>query len=221
MSKVASVLKDEIARVARKEAKALVDPLKKQLSAQRGLLVDLRHQLAERTKQLKVVVSEMARSARSGDIASRRAGPASDYSTADIVSLRRQLKLTREGMAKQLKVSPQTIYNWERGTSPKEKYWPRIAKLQAMGDNQVGAPAGAVKSAKAAGKVKKTRNAAATKVAGKKSPIKKAAAKTAPAKTALNKAQTKKASKTAAKKVAGKGARKKSGRAAAASPATA
>lgn len=202
MSKIASVLKDEIARVARKEAKALVDPLKKQLSAQRGLIGDLRQQLAERTKHLKVVVSEMARGPNGGGASARRTGPVGGYSTADIVSLRKRLKLTREGMAKRLKVSPQTIYNWERGTSPKEKYWPRIAKLQATGETLVGELAGTGKSAKAAGKAKKARKAAAKRVAGKTSAVKKAAAKTAPAKQAPIKGPAKKnALKTAAKKV--------------------
>lgn len=217
MSKIASVLKDEIARVARKEAKTLVDPLKKQLSAQRGLIGDLRQQLAERTKQLKVVVSEMARGANAGSTSARRTGPIGGYSTADIVSLRKRLKLTREGMAKELRVSPQTIYNWERGTSPKEKYWPRIAKLQATRENQMGELAGTGKSAKAASKAKKARKAAAKRVAGKKPAVKRAAAKTAPAKQAPNKGPAKKnAPKTAAKKVP----RKKSAQGLAAIPAT-
>lgn len=200
MSKLGSVLKDEIARVARKEAKALFDPLKKQVSAQRGIINDLRQQLAERTKQLQVVVREMARGAGTAPHTSPAKPSGSDFSAKGFVALRKRLKLTQEGMAKVLEVSPQTIYNWERGTKPKEKYQPRIAKLQAMSENQAAALAGAGKPAKAVVKVKKASKAAATKAAGKKAPVKKAAAKTSPAKKAPKKAPAKKAAKKVSRK---------------------
>lgn len=192
MSKLGSVLKDEIARVARKEAKALFDPLKKQVSAQRGIINDLRQQLAERTKQLQVVVREMARGSGTAAHTSPAKPSTSDFSAKGIVALRKRLKLTQEGMAKALKVSPQTIYNWERGTKPREKYQPRIAKLHAMSENKAASLAGSDKPAKTIGKVKRARKTAAPKAAGKKAPVKKAAAKTAPAKKAAKKVSRKK-----------------------------
>lgn len=189
MSKIASVLRDEIARVARKEAKAIVDPLRKQVASQRATINELKSQLSERTKQLQVVVREMTR----GDAAVTQRSEKSEkkatstgrgrFSAKDFVATRKRLKLTQEGAAKVLDVSAQTIYNWERGTVPKEKYLDRIAKMRAMSADQASAIAGTSKggkTAKATGKkAAKSVKPAAKKSLAKKAPAKKVAAKKA------------------------------------------
>lgn len=132
MSKIALVMKDEITRIARKEVKLLHDPLKKQVAAQRKLIIELKRQLGERTKQLQAVVNEITRGAPSKASPQVNRSPASDkFSAKAFAATRKRLKFTQDEMAKALGVSPQTIYNWEHGTTPKGSYRERIAELQA------------------------------------------------------------------------------------------
>jgi DNA-binding transcriptional regulator YiaG len=134
---VAIVLKEEISRIARKEIRARVDPLKKQV-------IDLRRRLraAEATLlQLQKTTNKTANtvSRQSGaivpDVEETRQIRISPNS---VKKLRTRLRLTQAQMAQLVDVSTNTVVRWEQGTSsPRGGSRAVIASMRSMGIKQV------------------------------------------------------------------------------------
>ena len=131
MPNILSVLKSEISRLARKEAKQVVAPVHKASANYRGLIAGLR-------KQIDALQNEVA--------ALRRAAPKVERSIAaqepagrfwitgkGVKALRKRLGLTQAQFAKLAGVSGQTIVNWEgsQGKAP-IRLKAAIARLQAI-----------------------------------------------------------------------------------------
>ena len=137
MPDVAIVLKEEISRIARKEIRARVDPLKKQV-------IDLRRRLraAEATLlQLQKTTNKTANTAsrQSGaivpDVEETRQIRISPNS---VKKLRTRLRLTQAQMAQLVDVSTNTVVRWEQGTSsPRDGSRAVIASMRSMGVKQV------------------------------------------------------------------------------------
>ena len=137
MPDVAIVLKEEISRIARKEIRARVDPLKKQV-------IDLRRRLraAEATLlQLQKTTNKTANtvSRQSGaivpDVEETRQIRISPNS---VKKLRTRLRLTQAQMAQLVDVSTNTVVRWEQGTSsPRGGSRAVIASMRSMGIKQV------------------------------------------------------------------------------------
>jgi DNA-binding transcriptional regulator YiaG len=131
------VLKEEISRIARKEIRARVDPLKKQV-------IDLRRRLraAEATLlQLQKTTNKTANtvSRQSGaivpDVEETRQIRISPNS---VKKLRTRLRLTQAQMAQLVDVSTNTVVRWEQGTSsPRGGSRAVIASMRSMGIKQV------------------------------------------------------------------------------------
>ncbi len=64
MTTLGSVLKNEITRLARKELRTQIDPLKKASSAQRREIVELKRQIAALARQAKVAGKAASKSPR-------------------------------------------------------------------------------------------------------------------------------------------------------------
>ena len=137
MPDVAIVLKEEISRIARKEIRVRVDPLKKQV-------VDLRRRLraAETTiLQLQKTTNKTTNtvSRQSGaivpDVEETRQIRISPNS---VKKLRTRLRLTQAQMAQLVDVSTNTVVRWEQGTSsPRGGSRAVIASMRSMGVKQV------------------------------------------------------------------------------------
>ena len=130
MPNIASVLKDEIARIARKELRAELDVLKKHSAEQRSRIADLRRQIETLSRQLKQA-SKLASvgSALSG---SSTAGDSDDgvhrrFSPTRLANHRTKLGLSAADYGQLVGVAGQSIYNWEQGKSR-----PRAAQLEAL-----------------------------------------------------------------------------------------
>ena len=137
MPDVAIVLKEEISRIARKEIRARVDPLKKQV-------VDLRRRLraAETTiLQLQKTTNKTANtvSRQSGAIVPDVEETSQVRISANAVKkLRTRLRLTQPQMAQLVDVSTNTVVRWEQGTSsPRGGSQAVIASMRSMGIKQV------------------------------------------------------------------------------------
>lgn len=140
MPNVASVLKSEIARVARKEVRAVTDDLKKHLSLARKDIALLKRQLAAAEKQ----VARLTRTpARSAEPLASAASPASDEKPArlragSLLSLRKRLGLSQSDMGRLVGASSLSIYKWETGqVQPRRRYVDAIAALRALDAAQV------------------------------------------------------------------------------------
>jgi DNA-binding transcriptional regulator YiaG len=127
MTNIASVLKTEIARLARKEIKAEVTPLKKAASQYRSSIAALKRQIQELERQLR----RKGRSQRAADSAEdgdeEDGGVRRRFRAGGLASHRRKLGLSAEDYGALVGVSGQSIYKWEQG-----EVRPRAAQLQAL-----------------------------------------------------------------------------------------
>ncbi len=125
MPNIATVLKEEIRRLARKEAKAQVAELKKASARHRKDIAALKRQLAAQqranAKLAKAVSSGRAAPAASDPTPSRR------FSATRLASHRAKLGISAADYARLVGVSHLTIYNWEKGQNK-----PRAAQLEAL-----------------------------------------------------------------------------------------
>ena len=114
MPNVAQVLKAEISRIARKEAKAAVAPIRKPSVKLRKGVAALKTRLTALEKECKrlaaLVVEGQARAAA----APEEGGARVRITAKGMRSLRRKLRLSQSDFARLLDVSDQTIYNWEK-----------------------------------------------------------------------------------------------------------
>jgi DNA-binding XRE family transcriptional regulator len=142
MPNIASVLKSEIARVARKEVKGDMQELKKATAQYRSHIAALRRRITDLERDVK----------RLGRVASRPAperaegGEGKDgrsglrFSAKGLAAQRKRLGLSAAAMAALLGVSGQSIYKWEEGkTRPRASQLPAIAVLRKMGKREANA----------------------------------------------------------------------------------
>jgi DNA-binding transcriptional regulator YiaG len=138
MSNIASALKAEIARVARKEIKAETGALKGATARFRSDIAALKRQVADLQSQLKRASKAAPASGRS--LRAEPAEPAHRFSAKGLASQRKRLGLSAEAMGKLIGVSGLSIYHWEGGKArPREKYLPAIAALKKLGRKNAAA----------------------------------------------------------------------------------
>lgn len=129
---IATALKSEISRVARKEVRSEVSALKSASSRYRSDIAELKRRIA----QLERLVGQLSKGTRKKIAAAPDSEPATvtRYSAKNLASLRRKLGLSAADFGKLLGVSGASVYLWEEGkTRPREKNMPAIARVRAMG----------------------------------------------------------------------------------------
>lgn len=142
MPNVASVLKDEIARVARKELKGELLKLRKATAQYRSDIAALKRRLAKAEQALKRV----GRPGGRGPAATSSGGDGADGDTrlrfraGGFGGHRKRLGLSAHAMAKLLGVSAQSIYKWESGKArPRRSQLTAIADLRKLGKREANA----------------------------------------------------------------------------------
>ena len=136
MSNVASALKDEIARVARKEFRRETAGLKKASSAYRSEIAALKKRSLEMERQLR----QIGRGSRQADPAAANedsVSEASRFSAKNMASQRRRLGLSAAECGLLIGASAQSIYNWEEGKArPRPRHLQAIYALRNLGRRQ-------------------------------------------------------------------------------------
>jgi DNA-binding transcriptional regulator YiaG len=136
MANIASVLKEEIIRLARKEIRNEVTSLKKASMQYRSEIAALKRRVVTLEQQL----------SRLGKATTQNAEVKADLDTETKVrfvakgfkTLRQRLGLTGEVMGALLDVSAQTIFSWESGkSSPRRQQLVKIAMLRKMSKREV------------------------------------------------------------------------------------
>ena len=116
MSTFANSFKAEVIRLARKEAKAAVSPIRKPAGATRKVLADLKQRVATLEKECRRL------SALLGKVPQPQAEPAEEQKVRitgkGMRSLRRKLGLSAIEFGKLLGVSRVAVYQWERKEGP-------------------------------------------------------------------------------------------------------
>ena len=139
MPNIASLLKSEIARVARKEVKAETATLKKSTTRYRSEIAALKRQLAEMKKALRQLSGgRKSQLAPASD--SESAGVKRRFSPKRLAGQRKRLGLSAEGLGLLIGVSGQSIYHWEQGKSrPRASQLAAIAALRTLGKKDAAA----------------------------------------------------------------------------------
>lgn len=138
MPNFASVLKDEIVRLAKKEVRREVEGLKKASAQYRSEIAGLKRRVAELEKQQGRIEKQGTRK-----VATEVAGEGTTrlrFSAKRLAAQRQKLGLTAADMGSLVGVSAQTIYNWEAEKSrPRQQQLAAIAALRGMGKRQAKA----------------------------------------------------------------------------------
>ena len=125
MPNIATVLKEEIRRLAKKEVKAEVSFTKQAVARHRGEIANLKRTVAQQERQIKRLQKQIQQEGE----APADEEPLDDvrFSARSVKAQRTRLGLSAADYGKLVGVSPLTIYNWEKGTSR-----PRKAQLAAL-----------------------------------------------------------------------------------------
>jgi DNA-binding transcriptional regulator YiaG len=139
MPNIASVLKSEISRVARKEARAEIASLKKAVALHRAEIAALKRRVQALEKELRGLGTGKAKT-KPEVLASDESSHALRYSAKSLASQRRRLGLSADDCGLLLGASGQSVYNWEAGKArPRPKLLPAIAALRTLGKKQASA----------------------------------------------------------------------------------
>lgn len=133
MPNLGSVLKSEIARLARKEIRGAVDPLRKANAAHRREIAELKRMIASLQRDLRAA-SRPARNATSTDPAP---ASATRFVPKGLKSLRARLGLSATDFGLLVGASGQSVYNWETGkTVPRGAQQAALAAVRGMGKRE-------------------------------------------------------------------------------------
>jgi DNA-binding transcriptional regulator YiaG len=139
MPNIAQVFKEEIARLARKQARSEVAALRKVSARYRSDIAALKLHLAQLSRQLTAVERQPPSQASARDAAPPET-PAMRFSAKGFASHRKRLALSASQLGRMFGVSGQTIYLWEAGRArPRAKHLPAVAALRSLGRKQAEA----------------------------------------------------------------------------------
>ena len=137
MPNIASILKAEIARVARKEVRGELQSLKKAAASYRSEIAQLKRRALALEQQVKRLGKGRSRAAPE---AQADEGPHLRFSAKGLASQRRRLGLSAEACGALVGATGQSVYNWESGKiRPRARHLPAIAALRKMGRREAAA----------------------------------------------------------------------------------
>ena len=135
MPNIAAMLKQEIARVAKKQVRAEVEPLKAVNAQHRKTISALKAQVT--TLERRIVTLSRAKTPAATD-ADKEPVSTVRFSAKGLKTHRARLGLSAIDFGRLLGVTAQTIYNWEQEASrPRAEQLNRIAALRKMGKREV------------------------------------------------------------------------------------
>lgn len=145
MANLASVLKAEVARLARRELRAETEALKRTVASQRSEIAALKRRTAEVEKALKSVLR------RADTVKASPAKPGAEagefrFRASGMASNRKRLGLSAEDFGASVGATGQSVYSWEAGkTKPRAKNLAAIAALRGVGKKEVASRLAAIK----------------------------------------------------------------------------
>jgi DNA-binding XRE family transcriptional regulator len=138
MANIASVLKGEILRLARKEARSETSALKKASAQYRRDIAELKRRIVDLQRKVAPLEKQVQRNAPSPT-------PEVDaehvrFTAKGLRSQRQRLGLSAANYGKLIGVTGQTIYSWEAETSrPRTEQVAKIASLRHLGKREAEA----------------------------------------------------------------------------------
>jgi DNA-binding transcriptional regulator YiaG len=136
MPNIAAVLKDEIARIARKEVRVQTQEFKKASAHYRAHIAAMRRRIDDLERQLKRVGKAAGRAAAAQEDEDPQ-GVQRRFSATRLAAQRRRLGLSAAEFAALIGVSGQSVYKWEHGESrPRARQLEAIAALRGIGKRE-------------------------------------------------------------------------------------
>jgi DNA-binding transcriptional regulator YiaG len=136
MATFASALKNEISRLARKEAKAIAAPAAKAVARYRHEIAQLKRQVREQQRTIAHLASQQSKAAENGKIAEDRES-GRRFSARSVKAQRRRTGLSAADYAKIVGVSALTVYNWEAGkTRPRKEQLAALVAARGLGKRE-------------------------------------------------------------------------------------
>ena len=137
MANVATALKEEITRLARKEIRSEIAGVKKASAQYRSEIAALKRRVAALEKQLSRAEKNTGRNKAEVQVEPEAAGKAR-FTAKGFKSLRERLGLSGQDIGQLLGVTAQTVYSWESGkSSPRGQQLAKIVALRGMGKRKV------------------------------------------------------------------------------------
>ena len=130
MSNLASTLRDEISRLAKKETRSETEVLRRSSAQHRRDIAQLKRQVVGLTKRVALLEKAAWKSgagAKVVDLENTR------FSAKGLASHRQRLGLSGAEFAQLVGVSTQSLYNWEQGkTRPREEQMKAVIALRGL-----------------------------------------------------------------------------------------
>ena len=132
MPNLSTILKGEITRLARKEIKAAIDPVRRANAAHRKEIAELKRLVASLRRDLKASTKPArARAETSEESTGTR------FSVKGLKSLRAKLGLSAAGFGQLVGASGQSIYKWESGKAvPRASQQASLAAIRGIGKRE-------------------------------------------------------------------------------------
>lgn len=134
MPNIASALKSEITRIARKEIRAEIDGLKKSIGGYRSDIAALKR----RSQSLEQDLKRLQRSEPKPEpLPIEESGKAQRFSAKGLASQRQRLGLSADAVGILVGASGQSVYNWEAGKAvPREAQQAALAAVRGLGKRE-------------------------------------------------------------------------------------
>jgi len=139
MPNIGTVLKEEIARLSRKESRLHVDPVKKTATQLRHDVASLKRELVQVQRQV-AMLSRKVLGKTSAAVKEDPDAKPTRFSAKGLQAHRSRIALSANDFGKLMGVSAQSIYNWESEKArPRPEQIAKLVALRAMGKREVAA----------------------------------------------------------------------------------
>jgi DNA-binding transcriptional regulator YiaG len=133
MTNIASALKTEIGRIARKELRSEIEPLQKAVSNYRRQIAELKRRLEAIERQQKRMVKVIPAKTSEPQTADTNFR----FRAEGFAQHRKRLGLSAREMGLLLDASPLSVYKWEAGQArPRTKHLQAIADVRKIGKRE-------------------------------------------------------------------------------------
>lgn len=137
MANLATVLKEEIRRLARKETRTLTETMRRQSAQHRRDIADLKRQVASLEGKVALLEKNAWKRSPSRTGGADTSAPSTRFSAKGLAAHREKLGLAAHEYALLLDVSAQTLYNWEQERSrPRASQLGKLASIRGMGKRE-------------------------------------------------------------------------------------
>jgi DNA-binding transcriptional regulator YiaG len=142
MPNIGKVLKDEIARISRKEVKASIGGLGKSYISLKRIVGDLKKRVASLEKENRRLVAQAKKTKPEPAEKASEKREKARFTSKGIRSLRNRLRLTQADFAKLVGATPHAVYLWEKKEGPlnlRDKTKTALLSIRGLGTTEAKA----------------------------------------------------------------------------------